>query len=276
MEKKKIAYSGVQGAYGNIAAAKIFPDGEMISFSSFRKAYEAAESGECDYAVLPIENSYAGDVAQVTDLLYGGSLYIVGIYELPIQHNLLGIRGTTKEQITKVYSHPQALDQCGEYIYRNGFERRVATNTAVAAKEVALLKDPTMAAIASEETAKLYGLQILERSINESAFNTTRFVVLAIKNEPLIDTKEAFSMIMIVQNKAGAFAKAISAIGDAGYNMRAIHSRPMRSLAWSYYFYIEGEGDLTTDEGRQMLKNLEEYCERVSIIGNYATDRMLE
>ena len=163
-KKLQIAYSGVQGAYAGIVAGKIFPDADINSYSSFRQAYEAVEKKECDYAVLPVENSFAGEVAQVTDLLYSGSLTIAGICELPIVHNLLGAEETDISQIKTVYSHPQALDQCSEYIYLHGFEKRVATNTAMAAKEVALLKDPTLAAIASRETAEIYGLKILEKT----------------------------------------------------------------------------------------------------------------
>ena len=272
---KKIAYCGVPGAYAHITASKIFPDGLCCSYLSFKSAYEAVAKGECDYAVIPIENSFAGDVAQVTDLLYAGDLFINGIYELPIVHNLLGIPGSTPEGIKTVYSHPQALDQCGEYIDSHGFERKMATNTAVAAREVADLKDPSIAAIASVETAKLYGLEVLDRGINESDTNTTRFVVLSQKGDSLLDRREAFSMILIVKNEAGAFAKAITVIGDEGFNMRVIRSRPMKTLAWSYYFYVEAEGNLESPEGKDMLAKLKEHCEQVKILGNYAADVIL-
>ena len=285
MEERKlqIAYSGVQGAFAQIAAAKIFPKGELNSYASFRQAYEAVENKECDYAVLPIENSFAGEVAQVTDLLYGGNLKIVGIFELPVVHNLLGIPDTDISKIKTVYSHPQALDQCSEYIYLRGFEKRVATNTAAAAKEVALLKDPTIAAIANKETAKLYGLQILEEAINESASNTTRFVVLSAGKEPesreqrkLFERKEAFTLILIVKNEAGAVARAITTIGDFGFNMRTLRSRPQKNLLWNYYFYIEGEGNLDSVTGVNMLNALKENCESVKVLGNYPADVILE
>ena len=279
----KIAYSGVQGAYAGIAAAKIFPKAELKSYSSFRQAYEAVVKKECEYAVLPIENSYAGEVAQVTDLLYGGNLKIVGIFELPIVHNLLGIEETNLNQIKTVYSHPQALDQCSEYIYNHGFEKRVATNTAQAAKEVALLKDPTVAAIASKETAEIYGLKVLERAINESESNTTRFVVLSAGKDPdskeqreIFKRKEAFTLILIVKNEAGAVARAITTIGDFGFNMRTLRSRPQKTLLWSYYFYVEGEGDLGSIKGVEMLRALEENCESVKVLGNYPADVILE
>ena len=282
-EKLQIAYSGVQGAYAGIAAAKIFPKAELKSYSSFRQAYEAVVKKECEYAVLPIENSYAGEVAQVTDLLYGGNLKIVGIFELPIVHNLLGIEETNLNQIKTVYSHPQALDQCSEYIYNHGFEKRVATNTALAAKEVALLKDPTVAAIASKETAEIYGLKVLERAINESESNTTRFVVLSAGKDPdskeqreIFKRKEAFTLILIVKNEAGAVARAITTIGDFGFNMRTLRSRPQKTLLWSYYFYVEGEGDLGSIKGVEMLRALEENCESVKVLGNYPADVILE
>lgn len=281
--KLQIAYSGVQGAFAQIAAAKIFPKGELNSYASFRQAYEAVENKECDYAVLPIENSFAGEVAQVTDLLYGGNLKIAGIFELPVVHNLLGIPDTDISKIKTVYSHPQALDQCSEYIYLRGFEKRVATNTAAAAKEVALLKDPTIAAIANKETAKLYGLQILEEAINESASNTTRFVVLSAGKEPesreqrkLFERKEAFTLILIVKNEAGAVARAITTIGDFGFNMRTLRSRPQKNLLWNYYFYIEGEGNLDSVTGVNMLNALKENCESVKVLGNYPADVILE
>lgn len=281
--KLQIAYSGVQGAYAGIVAGKVFPEGNLISYSSFRQAYEAVEKKECDYAVLPIENSFAGEVAQVTDLLYFGSLTIAGIIELPIVHNLLGIEGTDLTQIKTVYSHPQALDQCSEYIFLHGFEKRVATNTAQAAKEVALLGDPTMAAIASRETAEIYGLKILEKAINESESNTTRFVVVksdkTVNHEvqkEIFKRKEAFTLILIVKNEAGAVARAITTIGDFGFNMRTLRSRPQKNLLWNYYFYIEGDGDLSTVKGIKMLEMLKENCEMVKVLGNYPADVILE
>ncbi|MBR3539044.1 MAG: bifunctional chorismate mutase/prephenate dehydratase [Eubacterium sp.] len=273
--KMKIAYSGVRGAYAYIAAGKIFPEEERISCPSFGGVYEAVTEGKCEYGVLPIENSFAGDVAQVMDLLYFGGLYIAGIYEMPIIHHLLGIQGTELGKIQSVYSHPQALDQCCEYIRKKGFQQSAATNTAVAAKEVAEKKDPTLAAIASKETAELYGLKILDRHINEKDDNMTRFVVISRKPEPLIERREAFSLILTVKNEAGAFAKAITTIGQKGFNMRAIRSRPAKSLAWSYYFYIEGEGDLMTGEGRSMLRELQDNCEIIRVLGNYPGDIIL-
>ena len=149
----KVAYSGVEGAFAHIAAGRIFPDGNRISHSDFKAAYDAVVKGECDVAVLPIENSYAGEVGQTIDLIFSGELYINGIYELEIHQNLLGIPGATVDDIKKVISHPQALSQCHDYIKLRGYRAEESTNTALAAKMVADENDKTLGAIASVETA---------------------------------------------------------------------------------------------------------------------------
>ena len=272
----RVGYSGVPGAYAHIASSRIFPESVFFSCPSFGSVYRAVVEGDLDYGVLPIENSFAGDVAQVMDLLYFGDLYIIGIYELPVTHHLLGCEGAKAEDIRVVYSHPQALDQCSSYIKLNGYEKRAATNTAVAANEVARAKDPTIAAIASKETADIYGLKILDREINDSSDNNTRFVVIARKNEPLLGVREEFSIILTVKHEAGAFAKAVTTIGNEGFNMRAIRSRPAKVLAWQYYFYIEGEGDLYGERGSRMMEKLKSDCETIRILGNYARNVLLE
>ena len=116
----KIAYSGIEGAFAYIAAQRIFPGQELLSFGDFRSAYEAVEKGDCDYAVLPIENSYAGEVGQVTDLMFQGGLFVNGVYTLNVLQNLLGVKGASLESVRKVISHPQALEQSGDFIAAHG------------------------------------------------------------------------------------------------------------------------------------------------------------
>ena len=129
----KVAYSGVEGAFAHIAAGRIFPESTRISHTDFKAAYDAVVNGDCDAAVLPMENSYAGEVGQTIDLIFSGGLFVNGIYELEIHQNLLGIPGTSVEDITKVTSHPQALSQCHDYIRSRALETEEANNTAVAA-----------------------------------------------------------------------------------------------------------------------------------------------
>lgn len=273
----KVAYSGVEGAFAYIAAERIFPDGSKVSYPDFQAAYDAVVTGECDCAVLPIENSYAGEVGQVMDLMFKGSLYVNGVYDLQIKQNLLGLKGASVSDIRRVVSHPQALSQCAAYIKERGFEQVQASNTALAALSVLEKGDPHTAAIASAETAKLYGLQVLDHSINESATNTTRFAVFSrVKNNSKRDKNSTFFLLFTVNHVAGALASAIGVIGRHGFNMKALRSRPMREGAWQYYFYVEAEGDESSAAGVQMLKELEEHCDMLKVVGSYPTEISLK
>ncbi len=265
----KVAYSGVEGAFAHIAAGRIFPESNRISCRDFKAAYDAVLSGECDVAVLPIENSYAGEVGQTIDLIFSGTLYINGIYELEIHQNLLGVPGAKVEEIRKVTSHPQALSQCHEYIKMRGFDTEETNNTAVAAKAVAEMKDKTCGAIASVETAQLYGLEVLQANINQSSENTTRFAVLS--KVRAVSPKLASSVMMFtVKNEAGSLAGAISIIGKYGYNMTALRSRPLKKHSWQYYFYVEIDGTTNSDEGRRMMEELSRICDQLKIAGSFA------
>ena len=267
MEALNVAYSGVEGAFAHIAAGRIFPDGNRISYPDFKAAYEAVEKGECDCAVIPIENSRAGEVGQAIDLMFSGSLYVNGVYSLDVRHNLIGIKGTKTNYIKKVISHQQALDQCAPFIRNQGFSQQSCENTARAAKQVADLNDPTVAAIASVETAELYGLDVLKENINEASNNTTRFVVLS---RTLCKEKRDNSIIFFtVPDKAGALAHAINIIGHHGYSMRSIKSRAMKDLMWTYYFYVEVTGDLQSKRGMYMLDELSECCDKLRMVGTY-------
>ena len=276
-EGLNVAYSGVEGAFANIAAKNIFPTAKQIPFGDFTSAYEAVENGECECAVLPLENSYAGEVDQVLDIMFQGSLHINGIYDLEVTHNLLGLPGATINDIKTVISHPQALEQCTNFIKKHGFETVRANNTAIAAQNVVEGKDKSVAAIASRDTAKLYGLDILEKHINESNHNTTRFAVFS-RTESIPSPKEddlRFIMVFTVRNEAGALAEAINIIGDCGFNMRSIRSRPMKDLMWKYYFYVEADGNPYSEKGKQMMNDLSEYCEHLRIIGSVPHEKKI-
>ncbi|MBO6013924.1 MAG: chorismate mutase [Oscillospiraceae bacterium] len=274
---QRIAYSGVDGAFAQIAAKKIFPDGTLLAYPSFEEAYKAAEKGDCDLAVLPIENSRAGEVGQVIDLMLGGSLYVNAVYSLPVTQNLIGLPGVRKEEIRKVISHPQALMQCQEYLRKNGFEVQTAVNTAVAARTVAEKEDRYTAAIASEEAAELYGLSILDHDINEDRSNTTRFAVLS-KSESFPagnGENNAFILLFTVKDEVGGLAKAINVISAYDYNMRVLRSRPMKDHAWQYYFYAEVEGNDQSERGKRMLSALQGACPQVKIAGRYPSEEKI-
>lgn len=265
----KVAYSGVEGAFAYIAAGRIFPESNRLSFRDFKAAYNSVVNGESDVAVLPIENSYAGEVGQTTDLIFSGNLFINGIYELEIHQNLLGVPGSTVADIKKVTSHPQALGQCHDYIKFRGFDIEEANNTALAAKTVAEMKDKSLGAIASVETAEIYGLEVLEANINKSGENTTRFAVLS-KVRAESPSLTSSVLMFTVKNEVGSLANAISIIGKYGYNMTALRSRPLKKHSWQYYFYIEIDGTTDTEDGRKMIEDLSKVCDKLKIAGTFA------
>ena len=269
LDGMRVAFSGVEGAFANIAAERIFPDAKAVAYPDFKAAYTAVEKGECDCAVLPIENSFNGDVGQVMDLSFFGTLFINGIYDIEIVQNLLAVNGATLDEIKTVISHAQALGQCAGYIKEHGFETVEAVNTAVAAKQVAESGRHDIAAIGSSEAAKKFGLKKLAVHINENSNNTTRFAVFSRTSKSPAPTDDRFIMLFTVKNAAGSLGQAISVIGKHGFNLRALKSRPTKDLIWDYYFYAEGEGNINSDEGEKMLTDLKECCSDLRIVGNF-------
>lgn len=271
IEGMKVAYSGTEGAYAHIAATKLFPTAKKVAFGSFDDAYRAVENGECDVAVLPIENTYNGDVGQVADLMFSGSLYVNNVTELAISHDLLAPRGVKLEDVKTVMSHPQALGQCHEYIVKHGFLEIEFSNTALAAKHVASLSDGKTAAIASAEAAEIFGLEVLDTNVNASRSNTTRFAVLSRSKHEQNgqDARIRSILFFTVKNKAGALAKAVDVIAKHGFNMGVLRSRPMKELMWQYYFYVETESDLNSENGKKMMEELKNHCDRLKTVGSY-------
>jgi chorismate mutase/prephenate dehydratase len=271
MKGMRVAYSGTEGAYAHLASKKLFPTSDVIGYGSFDEAYSAVERGECDVAVLPIENSYNGDVGQVSDLMFAGPLYVNTVTELAISHDLLAPKGTKIEDIKTVISHPQALGQCHSYIVERGYEEVEFANTALAAKYVAECTDGKTAAIASAEAAEIFNLEVLATNINESRSNTTRFAVFSRSENKNSNTDKRVRTILLftVRHEAGALAKALDVIAKYGFNMGALRSRPMKELLWQYYFYVETEGNLDSEDGRRMMDELKAYCDRLKTVGSY-------
>jgi len=170
--------------------------------------------------------------------------------------------------------HPQALRQCDDYIKRRGYATETYSNTAMAAEYVRRTNDPALAAIASEDAAEVFGLQVLERGINTAKTNTTRFAVLCPGSDrPHCDDAHCV-LTFTVRNQAGCLAEAIGVIGKYEYNMRVLCSRPMKTLAWQYYFYVEIEGDIDTEKGRNMLEELGGFCDRLRVVGQFMPGRL--
>lgn len=269
----RVAFSGVKGAFAELAVRKIFPDASAIPYGDFKAAYKAVESGECEIAVLPLENSFEGDVARVMDLTYFGSLYINGVYDMAVEQHLFGTQSADARTIKTVVSHPQALGQCAEYIEQKGFLTREAVNTAVAAQLVAKENDKSVGVICSIESGNEYGLKLIDRKINENNMNTTRFAVFSRVPRDNSADQNAFIVLFTVRDEAGSLSNAVSVFGECGYNLKALKSRPSKDVIWNYYFFLEGEGHLTEESEKEMLQRLSEVCTNVRLVGRYAKDK---
>ena len=268
LEGMRVAYSGTEGAFAHIATGKLFPSAEKIGFPDFESAYRAVENGECDAAVLPVENSINGEVGQVMDLMFSGGLFVNRMLDLPVTQDLLVKPGTAVEEIRTVISHPQALGQCAARIREMGWRTEEYPNTALAAKFVASTNDRTVAAIASAEAGEHFGLSVSERNLNASRSTTTRFAVFT-RAENTQTPGTCSALMFTVRNEAGALARAIDVIGHYGFNMRTLRSRPMKELLWQYYFYVEAEGDLHSPDGQNMLRALAVFCDKLKPVGCY-------
>ena len=269
-----IAYSGIVGSYAYIASKKMFPNQNYIAYSSFNKAYQSVVDGINNKVVLPIENSYAGNVGEVLDLIFFGSLYINQILDFSIEHCLLTNGDKNINNIKKIVSHPQAIMQCSEFIEKHNFEVIEEVNTAVAAKK---LKDDTLmsedtAVIASIDAAHEYGLSILREKINDNVDNTTRFASFSnvlYHFEKSDKVHKNFIIVFTVKNESGALAKCLDVIGSYNFNMRNLCSRPVKSLMWNYYFYCDIEGDIDSDDFKDMFKALQVFCDKLKVVGVY-------
>lgn len=256
-------YQGSEGAFAQIACSHLFPNGNQKNYATWNEVVQAILNHEIDKGVLPFENSYTGEVGEVLDLLFKNDIKIIKIYDLKINQNLLGIPGTQLSDIRQVISHHQALSQCMDYIKDHHFEIQAYPNTALAAKYVSELQDKTVGAIASIETAQVYGLDVLAENINTKQDNTTRFIVIG--NE-LNETGHHVSIMFTVNHESGQLAKIMEIIARYQYNMVNIRSRSLKQDSWQYYFYIEIEGEYD-ERMKEMLAECERNSERFKIAG---------
>lgn len=266
----RIVFQGTEGAYSQAAMEKYFGN-DINSFhvQTFRDAMEAIEEGSADFAVLPIENSSAGAVNEVYDLLMEFENYIVGEVFLPIEHTLAGLPGAKLSDIERVYSHPQALMQSAKFLddHRDWQQISVA-NTAVAAKKVLEDNVPTKAAICSAYAAEFYGLEVLENKINHNAQNATRFIIVT--NQKIF-LKDATKISICLQgaHESGSLYHLLSHFIYNDLNMVKIESRPIEGRNWEYCFFIDFEGNMADGAVKNAIRGLREEARSLKILGNY-------
>lgn len=266
----RVVYQGVEGAYQHQAALEYFgKDVNVFHMDTWKECMEAIKEGMADYAVLPIENSSAGEVNDIYDLLEEYENYIVGEQIIKIQHALLGVPGTKLEDIRTVFSHPQALMQCAGYLNQHPKWKQISlSNTAVAAEKAAQDGDKSQAAIAGEITAKLYGLEILEMPVNDCRFNSTRFIIVTNRKMYEKDARKV-SICFELPHVSGSLYNILSHIIYNDLNMCKIESRPIPERNWEYHFFVDFEGNLDDGAVKNAIRGIAEEAVNFKILGNY-------
>jgi len=266
----KIVFQGTEGAYSQLAMQEYFgKDIDSWHVDTWRDAMEAICKGEADYAVLPIENSSAGIVSENYDLLVEYDNCIVGEQIIRIDHALLALPEAVKEDITDIYSHPQALMQCGKYLdHHREWEKHSYKNTAMASQKVKEDGKKHKAAIGSKLNADIYGLQVLEEAIQDNKNNYTRFIIVTGK-KVFTRTANKISICFEIPHESGSLYHKLSHFIYNGLNMNKIESRPIPDKTWEYRFFVDFDGNLNDAAVQNALRGLKEETTRLKILGNY-------
>ncbi len=264
----KIACQGIKGANSHEAAKKLFPNAEPVFYPSWEDVFTAVDSGEADYGVLPVENSSAGSVSDVYDLILKYRFYISGALDLPISHCLCSLRQSELSDIEQVWSHPQGLAQCSRYISKNDLRSVPCSNTAIAAKMVAEEKRLSCAAICSEQAAEEYGLKILKRDIQNSSENSTRFIVIS-KKLFIPEDADKISLCFCLPHIKGSLHNVLCRFSSHGLNLTKIESRPLPDKSFEYLFYLDFTGNVRSEHVMNLMCALSEELPEFSFLGNY-------
>ena len=269
--KAKVACQGVSGAYSGIAADRMFELADITYFKNFDGVFQAVEKGFCKYGVLPIENSSAGSVNQVYDLMKAHKFYIVKGLRVSINHNLVVNKDASAKDIKEIFSHEQAISQCKKYLEKFPFAKITAcANTALAAKMLAESGRKDAAAICSRECAELYGLKLLETNVQDSDNNYTRFILIAKDMEFYTDANKISIMTTLPQNAPGSLNKLLSKFSNLGINLTKLESRPIVNSSFEFMFYFDFECDIKNVGVQNLLIELSDSTEQFVFLGAYS------
>jgi prephenate dehydratase/chorismate mutase len=266
-----VAFQGEHGAYGEVASRQLVPEGAYIPCLEFVDVFRGVEEGYLDLGVVPVENSLEGAVTQVNDLLTTTRLNVIGEIKVPVHHCLLATQGMDYREIRIVYSHPQALAQCRDFLMRNNLEPHPYYDTAGAAKMLARENPRAAAAIASKLCAELYDLAIIKEGIEDGASNSTRFLLMA--REPYAGVGEKTSIIFAVRHEAGQLYEVLRLFAEAGINLTRIASMPLRSDPSNYAFFLDFEGGQDDERVAAVLAKLNQLTINMKLLGSYPADR---
>jgi prephenate dehydratase/chorismate mutase len=269
-DRQLVAFQGEHGAYGEVAARRLLPAGAYIPCLEFMDVFRGIEEGYFDLGVVPVENSLEGAVTQVNDLLTTTNLKVIGEVKVNVNHCLLATEATDYREIRVVYSHPQALAQCRNFLMRNKLEPRPYYDTAGAAKMLARENPKAAAAIASALCAELYDLEIIKEGIEDGPSNSTRFLLLA--REPYADVGNKTSIIFAVAHEAGQLYGVLRLFAEANINLTRIASMPLRSDPSNYSFFLDFEGSDKDEKVAGVLKQMKDLTISMKYLGSYPAD----
>lgn len=264
-----VACQGVEGAYSQIACEKIFKNPFIMYFKNFEGVFSAIDKGLCQYGILPLENSTAGSVKKVYDLMIKHNFSIVRTFRLKVDHNLLAKPGTKLSDIKEVYSHEQAINQCSEFLQTmTGITVIPVANTAVAADMVSKSDRMDVAALSSRSCAELYNLEILASSIQDKGNNRTRFICIS-KNLEIYPGSDKTSIMMVLPHRPGSLYKFLARLYTLGINVTKLESRPIPDRDFEFMFYFDLETSIYSEEFVQLMCELEDLCEDFKYLGSY-------
>lgn len=267
-ESLKIAVQGIKGANSHEAAKTLFPQSQLCFYPGFEDVFTAVDNGDTDFGVLPVENSSAGSVSDVYDLLLKYRFYITGALDLPISYCLGALRQSELSDIEQVWSHPQGLAQCSFYIAKNNFKAVPCSNTAVAAKMVADEKRLNCAALCSQKAVEEYGLKVLKRNFQNSARNSTRFIVIS-KKLYIPENADKISLCFCLPHLTGSLHNVLCRFSCHGLNLTKIESRPLPGKNFEYLFYLDFTGNVRNEHVMNLMCALSEELPEFSFLGNY-------
>jgi prephenate dehydratase len=268
---RRISYQGEPGANSHLACSEVYPDYEAVACPTFEDALAAVKSGDCRYAMIPIENSVAGRVADIHHLLPNADLYIVGEHFLRVRHQLMALPGATLKTVKKALSHTQALGQCRNTLKKLGITPVPEADTAGSARLVSESADKSIAAIASRLAAKIYGLDILKEDIEDEAHNTTRFVILAAEPEDAEHDNGTVmtTFIFRVRNVPAALYKALGGFATNGVNMTKLESYQLDGAFTATMFFADIEGHPQDRNVRLAMEELSFFSSEMKVLGTY-------
>ncbi|WP_454969934.1 bifunctional chorismate mutase/prephenate dehydratase [Eubacterium sp.] len=263
-----IACQGVQGAYSGEAAKALFPDSPIDFHKQFEDVFEAVNQNKARFGIIPVENSTAGSVHESYDLIMKYKFFIVGAYDLRVDHCLCAKPGVKFEDIENVYSHTQALSQCNIFLKNFDFTGITFSNTAAAAKFVSESEKNNIAAICSESAARKYGLKIIRKGIQNVTNNTTRFIVIS-KELVIDEDAEKISLIFSAPHRTGSLYRVLGRFSMTGLNLTKLESRPVANGKFDYYFYVDILGSVRDAQTLDLLCALSDELPEFSFLGNY-------